>query len=103
MDWESPFVIYRVTPEGEVQAVYQASDLKDAKYWLQYIAEPGDVLTKTPAHPRYNDGSGEPTYWSHKEKSGKPITNKEDWESYAKGRNWSESFLEAVAVEVQDS
>ncbi|MCB0321812.1 MAG: hypothetical protein KDD60_12870, partial [Bdellovibrionales bacterium] len=97
MDWNSPFVVYRIEADGSVAAVYQASDMKDAKYWLQYIAEVGDVLTRTPAHPRYDDPSGQPVYWQHKEKSGKAVMNKDEWEEFAKARGWSDTFPSADA------
>ena len=82
MEWKSPFIVYRITEDGKAEEVYHATDLKQAKYWLTYIAQPMDVLCKTPAHPRYE---GEvPEYWSHKEQSGKPARNKEEWEAKIK-------------------
>ncbi|MCB0317541.1 MAG: hypothetical protein KDD56_02205 [Bdellovibrionales bacterium] len=82
MEWKSPFIIYRVSSDGKFQEVYHANDLKQAKYWLTYIAEPMDVLCKTPAHPRSE--AKMPEYWSHKEQSGKAAMNKKDWEEKIK-------------------
>lgn len=71
MEWKSPFVIYRVSGDGKIEEVYHAADIKKAKYWLTYIAKPGDVLCKTPIHPKHTKASAKPEYWSHKEASGK--------------------------------
>ncbi len=92
MDWSAPFIVYRVSAEGKLEEVFHADDLKKAKYWLTYIAQPGDVLTRTPAHPRHSDGR--PTYWSHKEESGTPSSKKEDWEKFAKTRIQEVQFPE---------
>ncbi|RMG43639.1 MAG: hypothetical protein D6719_03450 [Candidatus Dadabacteria bacterium] len=90
MSWSAPFVIYRLDNDGKLHQVYQAQDLKDAKYWLTYIAEAGDVLCKTPAHPRHTGET--PAYWSHKESSGKPATNEEAWRQLAASRNFNGEF-----------
>ncbi len=92
MQWKSPFVIYRVDEQGHLQQVYQAPDLKDAKYWLTYIAQVGDVLCKTPAHPKADKSSSTPTYWSHKEQSGQPLSNQAAWELLAKKNAWTGIF-----------
>lgn len=89
MSWDSPFIVYRLSADGKLEEVFHAKDLKKAKYWLTYIAEPGDVLCRTPAHARHSEK--EPTYWSHKIKSGSAITNKAEWEELAneKNSNWT--------------
>jgi hypothetical protein len=79
MDWTSPFIVYRLTPEGRLEEVFHAEDLKKAKYWLTYIARPGDVLCKTPVHPKHTKSSKKAEYWSHKEASGQPSANEAAW------------------------
>lgn len=77
MNWKAPFIVYRLDSSGKLQEVFHAKDIQQAKYWLSYIAEIGDVLTKTPAHPK--NTSGKPEYWSHKEEAGSSTTSKERW------------------------
>ena len=71
MDWTYQYIIYRIQEGGQPEEVYHASLNKDVTYWLQYVAEVGDVLCLTPAHKR-NPTDG-PKYFSHKEKSGKTV------------------------------
>jgi hypothetical protein len=92
MEWNVPFVIYRVTDDGKLQEVFHASDLKAAKYWLTYIAEQGDVLCKTPLHPKHSRKGSEPEYWSHKADSRDPISNEEDWKVRAQERQFQGTF-----------
>lgn len=92
MDWNAPFIIYRITPEGKLVEVYHATDLKSAKYWLNFIAETGDVLCKTPAHPNYKEQTGRPEYWSHKHECGESATNKAAWEAIAKEKKCEPAF-----------
>jgi hypothetical protein len=94
MDWTTPFVIYRIDAEGKLEEVYHAGDIKMAKYWLQYIAQPGDVLCKTPKHPKHSKSSGRPEYWSHKEQSGTPATNEDAWRANATRLHFSGEFPE---------
>ena len=77
MSWKTPFIVYRMTQDNKLEEIFWAEDLNKAKYWLTYIAQLGDVLTRTPAHPK--NTSGLPEYWSHKEQSGKTVTDKEKW------------------------
>jgi hypothetical protein len=70
MSWKAPFVVFRFTPAGTVEEVYEAEHLEAARYWLMYIAEAGDVLCRTPSHPRHSKKGKQPEYWSHKETSG---------------------------------
>ncbi|NMC63620.1 MAG: hypothetical protein GYA55_10705 [SAR324 cluster bacterium] len=77
MEWTSPFIIYRMDSEGKLYEVFHARNIEQAKYWLSYIAEIGDVLTKSPAHPKNN--TGKPQYWSHKEQSGSAVSSKQRW------------------------
>ena len=83
MAWKSPFIVYRISSDGQLQEVYRATDLKDAKYWLTYIAEPADVLCRTPAHPRHEDSA--PKYWSHKSASGKANSDESEWRYMIQG------------------
>lgn len=84
MDWISPFIVYRINEEGKLEEVFHAEDLKKAKYWLTYIALPGDVLCKTPRHPKHSGVSKCPEYWSHKDCTGIPMTGEKAWKEYAK-------------------
>jgi hypothetical protein len=94
MDWTSPFIIYRVTADGKLEEVFHAEDIKKAKYWLTYIAQPGDVLCKTPLHPKHSKKNKCPEYWSHKEASGTPATKEQSWLEFVKGRCYSVQFPE---------
>jgi hypothetical protein len=97
MDWSVPFIVYRVSEGGEIAEVFHAEDLKKAKYWLTYIAQPGDVLCRTPAHPRH-DGE-RPSYWSHKQSSGTPASKEAEWRKHAEERNYTEEFPESQQLE----
>ena len=94
MDWNVPFVIYRVNAEGKLEEVFHAADLKMAKYWLTYIAQPGDVLCKTPIHPKHSKTVSSPEYWSHKEVSGSATQNEAGWKSHAERRSFNGKFPE---------
>ncbi len=93
MEWTGPFVVYRIVENGKIEAVFVAEDLKKAKYWLSYIAQPGDALYQTPAHPRNETGS--PKYWSHKESSGKSVRDEDVWKDIAEGQNCTVEFCVA--------
>lgn len=94
MNWTAPFAIYRIDAEGKIQQVHVAQDLKGAKYWLTYIAQPGDVLCKTPAHPKHSHASPKPEYWSHKEEKGTPGHDEQKWKKFAETKNCSLEFPE---------
>lgn len=94
MNWSNPFAIFRVSAEGKLEIVHVAKDLKSAKYWLTYIAAPGDVLCKTPAHPKHSGASQKPEYWSHKESGGVPGNNETKWLEFAKSSNCDLNFPE---------
>lgn len=64
MSWSTPYIIVRPDGEGEVEIVHTAAKIKDARYWLNYIAQPNDALLQTPAHPKHS-GAGKPTYLAH--------------------------------------
>lgn len=92
MEWSSPFIIYRISAESKLEEVYHAADLKQAKYWLTYIAQPGDVLCKTPVHPKHSKTKKTAEYWSHKEHSGTPSSKEEQWIEMAKARGFAFVF-----------
>ena len=92
MDWQTPFIIYRITPDGRWEEVFHAKDIQKARYWLTYIAQPGDVLCRTPVHPKHSKQAKCAEYWSHKETSGTPSSSKEDWIRMVKERNASEEL-----------
>ena len=94
MDWNVPFVIYRITAAGQVEEVFQGQDLKSAKYWLTYIALPGDVLCKTPIHPKHSRATGTPEYWSHKDHERDPVMNEKDWLEFAQKMQFVGPFPE---------
>jgi hypothetical protein len=78
VDLERAYVFCRITGPGTTEFVHSAAGIKDAKYWLTYIAQPGDALCQTPAHPKYN-GNGEPTYYAHLVKRGSIAYNEAEW------------------------
>jgi hypothetical protein len=92
MEWTVPFIVYRIGLEGKLEEVFWAKDLKQAKYWLTYIAQEGDVLCKTPVHPKHSKKAPIPEYWSHKEVHGQPCTNEEEWRRIASSRNCQVDF-----------
>lgn len=102
MDWKSPFIVYRLSEEGKLTEVFHAEDLKKAKYWLTYIAKNGDILCKTPAHPKHSQATKAPEYWSHKEKSGHPATSLEKWTQFATSKNFDFKFPEEQLSEEVD-
>jgi hypothetical protein len=93
MNWTCPFVIYRIDEQGKILEVFKAEDLKKAKYWLTYIAQPGDVLCKTPLHPKHSQSKKSPEYWSHKEQSGKLMTSEESWIKAVKKKSNEEQIV----------
>ena len=94
MDWTTPFVVYRIREDNTLEEVFHARDLKKAKYWLTYIAQPGDVLCKTPLHPKHSKANKEPEYWSHKENSGQASSNIASWKKLAENKRFIGKFPE---------
>lgn len=92
MSWYSPFVIYRINSEGELIEVYRADDIKKARYLLSYIAKPGDILCRTPAHPKHSQETQFPEYCSHKEEHNQTSSNIAEWQCYANQMNWCARF-----------
>lgn len=82
MEWKNAFLVARPSGTGEVTVVYEANSFKDARYWLSFIAEPGDALFSTPKHARYS-GNGDPTYMSHLVQRGKTDQSEGSWKQMA--------------------
>ena len=95
MEWKQPFVIYRITPDAKLFQVYEASNIKEARYWLTYIAQPGDVLCRTPIHPKHSQQGTTAEYWSHKESSGKSSSREANWKKIASTKNFTLSLPSA--------
>ena len=94
MDWKSPFIVYRINAEGKLEQVFVADDFQAASYWLTYIAEPGDVLCKTPVHKKHSHSSPRAEYWSHKSSERVPVSNEERWRKLMQKRNFQGDFPE---------
>jgi hypothetical protein len=94
MDWNVPFVVYRLTEDGKLEQVFTAQDFQAASYWLTYIAQPGDVLCKTPLHKRHTHTSKRAEYWSHKGAEKGPITDEARWKKLVSKRSFSGEFPE---------
>jgi hypothetical protein len=94
MEWKTPFVVYRITTEGKLEQVFVAEDFQAASYWLTYIAQPGDVLCKTPLHKRHSQKTPCAEYWSHKGPDRSPVTDEERWKKLAAKRNFAGVFPE---------
>lgn len=92
MDWNSPFVVYRVSDEGKLEQVFAAQDFQEAIYWLSYIAQTGDVLCKTPVHRKHSHSSQRAEYWSHKGTHRSTITDEQLWRKLMSKRNFNGEF-----------
>ena len=97
MDWNSPFVIYRISPEGKLTQVHVAPDIQKAKYWLTYIAQPGDVLCKTPLHPKHSKKNSQPEYYSHRAESKTVVTDENGWKAIAGEKKCDLQFPNSAA------
>lgn len=83
MDWKSAYILVRPETEGVCRIVHTADKLKDARYWLQYIAQAGDAIFLTPKNPQYKGSNGEPCYSAHLFARGKIEHNEADWKKQA--------------------
>ena len=92
MTWKTPYAVYRLGTEGKASLVSTPEDITKAKYWIQYIAEPYDVLCKTPLHPKHSKKSDAPEYWSHKQIDGKPGQSEQEWLNFWTQQGWDKSF-----------
>lgn len=91
MDWDKPFCVYRIVENGTLEPVFVTGDMKKAKYWLSYIAEYGDALCRTPAHPK-NDGK-KPLYWLHKEDDRSPVNDQSRWKELLDSKKCEEHYI----------
>ncbi|MFN8389390.1 MAG: hypothetical protein U0136_03785 [Bdellovibrionota bacterium] len=80
MNFNGPYIVVRPESDGTCRIVHTAQKLKDARYWLQYIALPGDAVFITPLNPQYK-GSGDPTYSTHLVKRGTLEHDEKKWKS----------------------
>lgn len=80
MSWEKCYAIVRVLEEGKSAVVHQADTLKDSKYWLSYIAQPGDGMFQTPKHAKHK-GSDGLEYFAHLEERGKVLYDEDKWKA----------------------
>lgn len=58
------YIFIRINAEKKAEIVNSCESIKDANYWLNYIAEPGDAMFITPSHPKHGGGNA-PEYHSH--------------------------------------
>ena len=94
MEWTAPFIVYRITDDAKFEEVFHCNDIKKAKYWLHYIAKPGDVLCRTPIHPKHSKSKNRPEYCSHKETKGGPCSEESKWRQFAEKMKCSAEFPE---------
>ncbi|MCB0335732.1 MAG: hypothetical protein KDD62_05480 [Bdellovibrionales bacterium] len=89
--WRKSYCVFRTVENGALMPVFLADSLKDAKYWITYIAEPGDALFRTPLHPK-NSGD-QPLYWQHKGEKGDLVEKQDQWEQMVQSKKCSLSFM----------
>lgn len=78
MEWKTSYILVRPRPDGACEIVHAAEKIKDSRYWLQYIAQPGDAIFVTPRNPQYK-GDGEPTFSANLLKRGKIEHDELQW------------------------
>ncbi len=78
MSWNTEYIIIRTDASGCAQIVHEARSIKDSRYWLQYIALPGDAIFTTSLHPKYS-GNGTPLYSAHLVSRGKIEHDEAKW------------------------
>ena len=86
MSWATKFVVYRLSPSGQLDEVFQTDDMKKAQYWIKYIALVGDILCRTPNHPKHSKQTQIAEYWMHKESSGDAIADPDGWKKQVDGK-----------------
>ena len=102
MTWTVQFVVYRLDTDMTLLEVYHPKDLPAAKYWLKYIALPGDVCCRTPAHPKHSKAGLHPEYFCHKDSSGKTSDNSKQWWEYIRAKGFAGDFPEEQLAEEID-
>ncbi len=81
MSWNKSYIIVRFNNESNsFEVVHQAEKIKDARYWLNYIAQPSDALFRTPKHPKYSGQEDKPEYQAHLVERGKVSYEQNEWE-----------------------
>jgi hypothetical protein len=79
MKWDKSYIIVRPIQNYLLSVLHTAETLKDARYWLQHVANPGDAIFITPVHGQYK-GSGNPGYMCHVQTKGRAEFNESQWE-----------------------
>ena len=64
MSTKPKYIFLRINSDKMAEIVNSCDSVKDANYWLNYIAEPGDAMFITSEHPKHT-GSSSPEYSSH--------------------------------------
>ena len=106
MAWETPYIIVRTNEQGKALIVHTGQKLKDTRYWLQYIALPGDAILKTTEHPKYDGQGGAPSYYAHLKSRGDIQHDEAAWKAQVTPEGGSlvlpssqEDVFEEAAVE----
>jgi hypothetical protein len=81
MSWTTHFIICRPGDDGVLREVFSASEIKRVKYWLQYIAQPLDIMCRTPLHPKHSQSVQIPEYCQHKDQAGKLSSHYSLWKN----------------------
>lgn len=84
-NWNHLYIVIRINETGTAEVVHTCSTMKDANYWLTYIALPGDAIFNTPLHPK-NTGPT-PVYYAHLVSRGKTEHDE---------KKWKENFLKSI-------
>lgn len=81
MSWQAKYIVIRRKEDGSALTIaHNCDSIKDANYWMNYIAVQGDALFMTPAHPKHPGGNSL-VYQSHKLTPGKVERNEQGWKS----------------------
>lgn len=99
MDWKTQYVIYRVNASGSLEEVFHTNDMKKAKYWLNYIGQPGDVCCRTPLDPKHTKQTKIAEYWCHKVASKVTSSDRNQWDALAKEKKFNNNFPEEALSE----
>lgn len=99
MEWKVPFIVYRITPDGKLEEVFHAADFKAASYWLSYIAEPGDVLCRTPLHQKHSHKTNKAEYWSHKGDGRELVSSQDAFKAIMTEKHFEGEFPEEQCKE----
>ncbi|MCB0324330.1 MAG: hypothetical protein KDD69_12190 [Bdellovibrionales bacterium] len=81
--WKAAYVFIRVSANSgpqQAEVVHACASIKDANYWLNYIAEPGDAMFRSPLHPKHAGGEA-PEYQAHLVKRGQVARVEGEWRS----------------------